>query len=133
MYFDKSFFQKFHFEKEQIEKYLHSADNSLIIAYKTDIPEVIFKFGYEAFIKAGMALIASKGYKVRSIPGHHVAIIEAMGEILGDPALTEEGNEMRRFRNLDLYTGGEIITEAMAKNTLNNAAYVLMEIRKVLS
>ena len=124
MEFDEQFFQKFSFKTSQIKKYFISAKDTLDIAYKTDIPEVIFKFSYEAFIKSGISMIAYKGYRVRSKQGHHIAIIAAISRILGNKKIAEEVDHLRKLRNMDLYTGGAIITKKYAKNARRIATEV---------
>ena len=76
MHFTEEFFQKFKFEKEQLEDYFESAKNSLEIAEKVDISEVVFKFAYDALIKLGITLIAREGYKIRSNMGHHIKYLK---------------------------------------------------------
>ena len=83
----------------------------LNIAKRSYIPEVIFKFSYDALIKLGIALIAERGYKVRSVVGHHVKILEKMAEILQNTDIEVIGNQMRQKRNTDLYEGGFLISK----------------------
>ncbi|MBI5412126.1 hypothetical protein HZA43_03030 [Candidatus Peregrinibacteria bacterium] len=113
--FDPQFFEKFQFTKDQIKHYFASAARNLEIAKKIDIPEGIFKFSYDALIKIGITLLASQGYKIRSIPGHHIKILEIMAQLLGDPELEAIGNLMRKQRNFDLYDEGLIITRKQSK------------------
>ena len=49
--FDKHFFQKFKFQKENLNKYLANALRDLAIAKKDSIPEVKFTYSYQALIK----------------------------------------------------------------------------------
>lgn len=114
MTFGQEHFEEFAFTKEQIERYFGSAKESLKIADGANILEVIFKFSYDALIKIGLTLIASKGYRVRSRDGHHIKIIRALSEILDDSDIDAVGNLMRRERNMDLYEGGTMITEKQA-------------------
>lgn len=60
--FNKESFQKFDFTDPQIDKYLKSAIESLHIAETVKIPEVVFKFSYEALLKLCITVIARKGY-----------------------------------------------------------------------
>lgn len=130
--FDKEFFQKLDFTKEQIGKYFKSAQKDLIIAGATKIPEVIFKFSYEALIKIGITLIAYKGYKIRSKTGHHVKIIEIISELLKDNDVEAIGNMMRRHRNFDLYSGGTIITEKQSEEYMEFAKRVFSKAEKYI-
>ena len=58
--FESQYFQKLAFKEEQIEQFLKSALHDLEIAGTSDIPDVIFKFSYDALVKLGIALIAKK-------------------------------------------------------------------------
>jgi hypothetical protein len=112
------FFQQQKFLKEEILKRFDGARRDLEIAAKDPFSEVRFSYGYQALIKIGIALLAQQGLKVRSIPGHHVKILERMSEILKDPDVLVFGNGMRMKRNQDLYGGSELITEKEAADSL---------------
>ena len=118
-HFDTKYFQKFQFTKQQIDRFLQSALRDLKIARQDKFSEVRFSYSYQALVKAGIALIAKVGgVKVRSVPGHHVKILEKMSEILKNPDVLIFGNAMRIKRNSDFYGGGESITEKEAKDYL---------------
>lgn len=103
--FEIDYFQNFVFSEHQLNKYLDAARHNLDIAEKTEITEVIFDFSYQALIQFGIAIIAKEGYKVRSIPGHHVKILQKMSLILKNTDIDSFGNKMRRLRNKGLYDG----------------------------
>ena len=63
-------------------------------------------------------MLAKEGLKVRSIPGHHVKILERMREVLKDPDILTIGNAMRMKRNQDLYGAGEMISEKESREYL---------------
>jgi len=136
IYFETKFFQKQDFTKEQILQLLENAKRDLNIAKKVSLPEVKFTYSYNAFIKAGISLIAKIGkVKVRSIQGHHFKIIEKMSEILRNKEIKEIGNAMRTKRNLDFYGGGVIVSEKesrdyyyFVKATLNKIVAVIGEV-----
>ena len=109
--FESQHFQKLAFKEEQIDQFLKSALHDLKIAESSDIPDVIFKFSYDAFIKLGIALIAKKGYKVRSMAGHHVKILEKLSQLLKNEDILVLGNKMRQERNVNLYDGGFFVGE----------------------
>lgn len=109
--FESQHFQKLTFKEEQIDQFLKSALHDLKIAEESDISDVIFKFSYDALIKLGIALIAKKGYKVRSVAGHHIKILEKLSQLLEDEDITVLGNKMRQERNVNLYDGGFFIGE----------------------
>jgi len=110
--FETAYFSKFNFTEEQITQFLNNALKDLEIAKENNRPEVKFGYSYFAFIKGGIALLAKVGkVKIRSIPGHHVKIIEKMKEILKDETVEIIGNAMRSKRNEDFYGGGVLISE----------------------
>jgi hypothetical protein len=130
--FDAEYFQKLKFTPDKIAQFVASAERDIAIATGSGVPEVVFKFVYDALIKIGIALIASRGYKVRSRIGHHVKIIEKIAEILNDPDVVVLGNKMRQDRNIDLYEGGGHVSEkdsqtclAFVKATLGKAKQAL--------
>ncbi|MBI5078808.1 hypothetical protein HZB08_02175 [Candidatus Saganbacteria bacterium] len=120
------------FTSDRIAQFIASAGRDFAIAAGSEVPEVVFKFAYDALIKIGIAMIAIRGYKVRSRVGHHVRIIEKMAEMLDDPDVVVMGNKMRQDRNLDLYGGGGCVSEkdsqaslAFVKATLGKAKQFL--------
>lgn len=117
--FENQYFQKQSFEKEQIDKFLKSALHDLGIDKASDIPDVIFKFSYDAFIKLGIALIAKKGYKTRSAAGHHIKILEKLSQILREEDILILGNKMRQERNTNLYDGGFFVGEKDSREYLD--------------
>ncbi len=133
MNFDEKYFQKFNFSKEDVEQYFENAIRDLDIAKKDNIPEVKFTYAYQALIKAGITLIAKIGkVKVRSVPGHHIKILEKMSEVLKDEAILTLGNAMRIKRNLDFYSGGEIVSEKEALEYLGFVENVLNKVEKLI-
>lgn len=109
--FESQCFQKLDFSKKQLKQFRAAARRDLEISGASKVPEVIFKFSYDALIKLGIAAIAGQGYKVRSVPGHHVKILEKLSELYEDKDIAIIGNRMRQARNLDFYEGGFEITE----------------------
>ncbi len=110
--FESKYFIRWNFTEEQIILYYNNALRDLQIATENKRPEVKFTYSYNALIKGGIALVAKIGkVKIRSIPGHHVKIIEKMSEILKDNSINELGNAMRMKRNEDFYAGGIFISE----------------------
>lgn len=109
--FESQHFQKIKFQKQQIDQFLQSAQHDLKIAEESDVPDVVFKFGYDALLKLGITLIAQKGYKVRSKAGHHIKILEKLSQLLKDEDIVILGNKMRQERNINLYDGGFFVGE----------------------
>ena|SRR3989338_64957 len=125
--FETQYFQKLAFKEQQIEQFLKSALHDLKIAESTDIPDVVFKFSYDALIKLGIMLIAKKGYKVRSATGHHVKILEKLSQLLNDEDILVLGNKMRQERNVNLYDGGFFVGE---KDSLEYLKFVKSTFKK---
>lgn len=114
--FEKQYFKKFNYKNNQIEKYVKSVVKDLKIAKSSKVPDVMFQFSYNAFIKLGICLIAYHGYKIKSKTGHHIKVIKKTAEILNDDIIFIYGDRMRKTRNMELYDGGGIlITEKQAK------------------
>jgi uncharacterized protein (UPF0332 family) len=132
MKFEDQYFTKFNFTKEQTTKNFNNALKDLKIAKKDKILEVKFNYAYTALIKAGLALLSFYGVKTRSVPGHHVKIIEKMAEILKDDSISAIGNLMRSKRNLDLYAGGIEITEKECKEYIEFVDNVFKDIKYVI-
>ncbi len=130
---DQEFFKKFNFKPDEIERTLQSALHDLEIAEKDRFSEVKFTYSYQALIKTGITLLAKiEKVKVRSMPGHHVKIIEKMSEILEDEDVAAIGNAMRMKRNTDLYGGGELIGEKEAEDYLKFVRKVIEKAKKVI-
>lgn len=125
--FESQHFQKLTFQQKQIDQFLLSAQHDLKIAEESDVPDVIFKFGYDALIKLGIMLIAKKGYKVRSTAGHHIKILEKLSQLLKDEDIVVLGNKMRQERNVNLYDGGIFVGE---KDSLEYLEFVKNTFKK---
>jgi hypothetical protein len=123
------FITEFSFTPEQVQKNLQNALRDLGIARKDTILDVKFAYAYTALLKAGIALLSSRNKKIRSIPGHHVKVIETLAETLQDTAIEDLGNAMRQKRNVDLYAGGTDIT---AKECAEYLEFVEAVVAKVV-
>jgi hypothetical protein len=128
MLWQEKYFQKLRYTEDQINDYFKSAKRDLSIALKSDISEVVFRFSYDAFIKLGIALSAQNGYKLRSVPGHHIKIIEQISKLLKDKDIDIFGNKMRQMRNSDLYEGYSSISN---KDSRDYMRFVLDVFKKV--
>lgn len=127
--FDPQYFRSFPFTPEQIGKYWKNALKDLSIAKKDSILEVKFSYSYSALLKAGITLLAKKNVKVRSVPGHHIKILEMLSTLLENPKIAAVGNAMRNKRNTDLYGEGAFISEKETKDCLNFVATVVETIK----
>ncbi|MBN1521614.1 MAG: hypothetical protein JW928_03695 [Candidatus Aureabacteria bacterium] len=101
--FDNQYFQKIKASQKQIFKSLENAERDLSIAREDRFLIVRFNYAYTALLKCGTALLQHHGYRVRSVPGHHVKILEKMSGLLKDENIMTIGNIMRSKRNKDLY------------------------------
>lgn len=130
---EEKFFRKIKFTDSQIIGYLDNALKDLKIAKGQNIAEVRFNYFYTALLKAGIALIAGiKNLKIRTMPGHHIKVLETMSEILNDNSVFEIGNAMRMKRNTDLYEGGILITEKESNDYCNYVEKIIDIVKKVL-
>jgi uncharacterized protein (UPF0332 family) len=96
-------FKKHSYIPEQVRGHLQGARKKLKAAKKIalDDEEASYQLAYEAMLKASLALILRNGLRPRSQPGHHVAIIEKAGQLLGKQYADHVRifDEMRRNRN----------------------------------
>jgi HEPN domain-containing protein len=130
---DSRYFIKFNFTREQVDNNLKNALRDLSIAKKDTILEVKFNYAYSALIKSGIALLSYYHLRVKSIPGHHVKIIEKIASSLDDAAVMDIGNMMRSKRNLDLYAGGIEVTEKECREYIKFAEKVFEEVKKKIT
>jgi len=108
-------FERFEFTSGQIGNYRRSAERDLMIARKSDIPDVAFRFSYDALLKLATAVCAQNSLRVKARQGHHIELIRKLAEIIGDSEIEVLGNQMRAKRNWDLYGGGAMISKKEAK------------------
>src|SRR5450756_3056420 len=91
----------------QIERFLASADKKLASAHRilTFDEEASLQQAYEAMLKASLGFMFSHGFRARSQPGHHIAIIEfARGHFdKKNAGLLTVFDRLRRKRNMALY------------------------------
>ncbi len=133
MRFEDKYFVKFRFTKEQLNANLKNAFKDLAIAKEDKILEVKFSYAYTALIKGGIALLSFYNVKAKSVPGHHVKIIEKLAQALNNSDINDIGNIMRSKRNLDLYSGGIEVTEKECLEYLNFAGKVLNKIKGIIT
>lgn len=127
---DRKYYEVFDFSAEQIEDYWNSALRDFEIAEEIALTEVKFRFAYDALLKFGIFALATRGYRVRSIPGHHQKILEGLGHLLKKPAVFLEADALRRKRNTDLYHAGLSITEKEANDAVEFVSRVKKFLRK---
>lgn len=109
-------FEHFKFSNKQLDNYIKSAKRDLKIATDSNVPEVAFRFCYDALLKLAIAVCAKNGLRVKSRKGHHIELITKLSEFLKDKDIEVLANEMRAKRNWDLYSGGVLISDKEAKS-----------------
>lgn len=118
----------------QVGRFLAGAGKKLTAARKTlEIDEeASYQLAYEAMLKASLGFMLSFGVRPRSLPGHHVTIIEFAGKRLGKGSqkLIAVFDRMRRKRHQALYDVTGFISMQEAKNALEIAEKYLAIIRK---
>ncbi len=118
-------FEKQKFTERQIRKYFNSALRDFKIAISSEVPEVIFKFCYDSLLKIAITVCAKNDLRVKSRVGHHIKLLQKLSDYLDNENIFIMGNEMRKKRNFDLYSGGTLISEKEAldyKNRLKKIA-----------
>jgi len=134
MSYDKQFFRKFKFTPAQIEGHIQSVERDYDIAKNVGYLEVKFTYCYQALIKIGIAILAEKaGVKVRSVPGHHIKILEKLSEILNDPDVLTIGNDMRVKRNKGFYEAEGTITKKEVDDYIVFVSGVIQKAKKMMS
>ena len=132
MKFEDRYFNHFNFTQDQVNKNMQNALKDFEISNKDKILEVKFNYAYTALIKAGIALLSYYKTKIKSVPGHHIKIIEKTSEILKEESIIELGNAMRSKRNLDFYSGGIEITEKECREYIEFVNRVITKIQKLI-
>ncbi len=118
----------------QVGRFLAGATKKLVAAKKMlDIDEeASYQLAYEAMLKASLGFMLTHGTRPRSLPGHHIVIIEFAGKHLGPESqgLVALFNRMRRKRNQALYDVSGIISRQEAEQALETAEKYLGVIRE---
>jgi uncharacterized protein (UPF0332 family) len=117
----------------QIDRFLASADKKLassrkILAFDE---EACLQQAYEAMLKASLGFMFSHGFRARSQPGHHVAIIEFVRARIDKEhaGLLTVLDRLRRKRNLALYDDTGFVSQHDAEEALEAAREYLSVIR----
>ena len=99
----------------QIERFLLSADKKLASAHKIQ--------AYEAMLKASLGFMFSHGFRARSQPGQHIAIIDFVRARIDKKhaGLIVLFNRLRRKRNLALYDDTGFVSFQDAEQALETA------------
>ena len=117
----------------QIERFLTSADKKLVSAHRILAfdEEACLQQAYEAMLKASLGFMFSHGFRARSQPGHHIAIIEFVGSRIDKKhsGLLTVFDRLRRKRNMALYDDTGFVSHHDAEQALQSAGDYLNVIR----
>jgi len=117
----------------QIERFLTSADKKLASARKILAfdEEACLQQAYEAMLKTSLAFMFSHGFRARSQPGHHIAIIDFVRSRIDKKhaGLLVVFDRLRRKRNAALYDDTGFVSHHDAEQGLDSAADYLKAIR----
>jgi uncharacterized protein (UPF0332 family) len=118
----------------QIERFLQSAEKKLVTAHKILAfdEEASLQQAYEAMLKASLGFMFSYGFRARSQPGHHIAIIDFVRARIDKKhaGLLTVFDRLRRKRNLALYDDTAFVSRHDAEQALEAARDYLALIRK---
>lgn len=132
MRFDLKYFKQYNFTNEEILKHFQNAKRDLDIAYKDKILDVKFNYTYNALIKGSIALLSYHQMKLKSVPGHHMKLIDILAEMLEDQNIADIGHVIRSKRNIDLYSGGTDVTKKECSEFLEFVTSIIIKIEKVI-
>jgi len=117
----------------QIERFLASADRKLASAHKILAfdEEACLQQAYEAMLRASLGFMFSHGFRARSQPGHHMAIIEFVRARIDaqHAGLLTVFDRLRRKRNMALYDDTGFVSHHDAEEALESARNFIDVIR----
>lgn len=117
----------------QIDRFVASAEKKLSSARKILVfdEEASLQQSYEAMLKASLGFMFSHGFRVRSQPGHHLAIIEFVRTHIDRKyaGLLAVFDRLRRKRNLALYDDSGFVSRHEAEQAVASARSYLEMIR----
>jgi len=109
----------------QIDRFLTSADKKLASAHKILAfdEEACLQQAYEAMLKASLGFMFSHGFRARSQPGHHIAIIDFVRARIDKKhaGLIMVFDRLRRTRNMALYDDTGFVSHHGAEQALKTA------------
>ena len=117
----------------QVERFLQSAEKKLVSAHKILAfdEEACLQQAYEAMLKASLGFMFSYGFRARSQPGHHIAIIEFVRARINrkNAGLLTVFDRLRRMRNMALYDDTGFVSHHDAEQAVETARLYLAVIR----
>ena len=118
---------------EQIDRFVESADRKLASAHKILAfdEEACLQQAYEAMLRAALGFMFSHGFRARSQPGHHIAIIEFVRARIDakHAGLLTVFDRLRRKRNTSLYDDTGFVSRHEAEEALESARKFIDVIR----
>jgi uncharacterized protein (UPF0332 family) len=118
---------------KQVGRFLAGAEKKLAAARKTFSidEEATYQIAYEAMLKASLGFMLSFGFRPRSLPGHHVTIIEFAEKNHGKEfkSLISMFNRMRRKRHEAIYDVTGLISSREVADALDTAERYIKAIR----
>jgi uncharacterized protein (UPF0332 family) len=109
----------------QIERFLASAEKKLASARKILAfdEEACLQQAYEAMLKASLGFMFSYGFRAKSQPGHHIAIIDFVRARIDKKhaGLLTLFDRLRRKRNMVLYDDTGFVSHRDADQALEAA------------
>jgi len=117
----------------RFERFLQSAEKKLASAHKILAfdEEACLQQAYEAMLKASLGFMFSHGFRARSQPGHHIAIIEFLRMRIDKKhsSLLIMFDRLRRKRNMALYDDAGFVSRHDAEHALESARQLIEVIR----
>lgn len=117
----------------QIDRFLRSGEKKLASAHKILAfdEEACLQQAYEAMLKASLGFMFSHGFRARSRPGHHIAIIEFVRSRIDKKhaGLLTVFDRLRRKRNMTLYDDTGFVSRHDAEQALESARDFISVIR----
>jgi uncharacterized protein (UPF0332 family) len=117
----------------QIDRFLASANKKLTSAHRILAfdEEACLQQAYEAMLKASLGFMFSHGFRARSQPGHHIAIIDFVRARIDKKhaGLLTIFDRLRRKRNMALYDDTGFVSRHDADQALDTARCYLDVIR----
>jgi uncharacterized protein (UPF0332 family) len=121
----------------QIDRFVASAEKKLTSAHKILAfdEEACLQQAYEAMLKASLGFMFSHGFRARSQPGRHIAIIDFVRTRIDKKhaGLISVFDRLRRKRNLALYDDRGFVSQRDAEQALQAASDYLAVVRADIS
>src|ERR1700688_740766 len=118
---------------DQIERFQKNAEKKLASAHKILAFDeaACLQQAYEAMLKASLGFMFSHGFRARSQPGHHIAIIDFVRSRMDKKhaGLLIVFDRLRRKRNTALYDDTGFVSHHDAEQALESAGDYLNVIR----